>query len=90
MSPQGSPSKIDYFENIIIFGKIWKFWKIEKIIHIFLNNYFFLIFSLFIIFEEDRNREQAGKGQRERETQNREQAPGSELSAQSPMQGLNP
>ena len=30
------------------------------------------------------------KGQRERETQNPKQAPGSELSAQSPMRGSNP
>ena len=33
---------------------------------------------------------QAGEGQRERETQNLKQAPGSELSTQSPMWGLNP
>ena len=32
----------------------------------------------------------SGEEQRERETQNLKQAPGSELSAQSPMQGLNP
>ena len=31
-----------------------------------------------------------GEGQRERETQNPKQAPGSELSAQSVTQGLNP
>ena len=31
-----------------------------------------------------------GEGQRERETQNPQQAPGSELSAQSPMRGLEP
>ena len=30
-----------------------------------------------------------GEGQRERETQNPKQAPGSEPSAQSPMRGLN-
>ena len=39
------------------------------------------------IFERDRV--QAGQGQRERETQNLKQAPGSELSAQSPTRGLN-
>ena len=33
--------------------------------------------------------ENRGGTERERETQNPEQAPGSELSAQSPMQGLN-
>ena len=37
----------------------------------------------------DRDRAWAGEGQRERETQNVKQAPGSELSAQSPMWGLN-
>ena len=31
-----------------------------------------------------------GEGQRERETKNPKQAPGSELSAQNPMRGLNP
>ena len=35
-----------------------------------------------------RDRVQAGEGQRERETQNLKQAPGSELAAQSPMGGL--
>ena len=40
--------------------------------------------------ERDRDRVQAGEGQRERKTQNRKQAPGSELSAQSLMRGLNP
>ena len=42
------------------------------------------------IFERDRERDRVreGEGQRERHTQNRKQAPGSELSAQSPMGGL--
>ena len=39
------------------------------------------------IFERDRVR--VGKGQRERETQNLKQAPGSELSAQNPTWDLN-
>ena len=39
--------------------------------------------------EREREREQARKGQRERETQNLKQAPGSELSAQSPTQDWN-
>ena len=44
------------------------------------------------IFERERRRDRAqmGEGQRERETQNPKQAPGSELSAQSPMWGSNP
>ena len=39
--------------------------------------------------EERRERKQVGEWQRERETQNLKQAPGSELSAQSPMRGTN-
>ena len=42
------------------------------------------------IFDRERDRAWAEKGQRERETQNLKQAPGSELSAQSPMWSLNP
>ena len=45
------------------------------------------------IFERERKRERVslswGGGESERETQNLIQAPGSELSAQSPMQGSN-
>ena len=39
--------------------------------------------------ERDGDRVWAGEGQRERETQNRKQAPGSELPAQSPTWGSN-
>ena len=39
--------------------------------------------------ERQRDREWAGEGQTERETQNPKQAPGSELSAQSPTRGSN-
>ena len=45
---------------------------------------------LLILRERERERERGGEGQRARETQNPKQAPGSELSAQGPMQGLNP
>ena len=55
---------------------------------------FFFIFLLFILREREREREteiEQGRGrERERETQNPKQAPGSELSAQSLMQGSNP
>ena len=44
---------------------------------------------MLFIFERDRDRMLVGKGQRERETQNLKQAPGSKLSAQSPTQGSN-
>ena len=50
-------------------------------------------FSLFLfyiyLFLRDRDRAQVGEGQGENETQNLKQAPGSELSAQSPMWGSN-
>ena len=39
------------------------------------------------LFFRERERAQAGEEQRERETQNPKQAPGSELSTQSPMRG---
>ena len=43
---------------------------------------------MFITFLRERERE--GEGQRETEIQKPKQAPGSELSAQSPMWGSNP
>ena len=56
-----------------------------------MHTFFFL---LTFIFERERDRErdraQTGKGKRERATQNPKQAPGSELSAQTPRQGSNP
>ena len=42
------------------------------------------------LFLREGDRVQVWEGQRERERQNLKQAPGSEPSAQSPMQGLNP
>ena len=50
---------------------------------------FFFSFLNFHLFLRERERERAGEGQRERETQNPKQAPGSELSAQSPTWGSN-
>ena len=44
---------------------------------------------MFIYFEGERDRVQAGEGQRQRETQNLKQTPVSELSAQSPTWGSN-
>ena len=49
----------------------------------------FSLFSLFLFFSE-RQSVSRGVEERERETQNLKQAPGSELSAQSPTWGLNP
>ena len=51
--------------------------------------YFKKIFLMFIQFWETEH-ELRGEGQRERETKNPKQAPGSELSTQSPSQGSNP
>ena len=54
--------------------------------------YYISFFFLMFIFEretETETRVRAGGGQRERETQNPKQAPGSELSAQSPTRGSN-
>ena len=49
------------------------------------QSFFKIIFNVIFIFE----RKGAGEVQKERETQNLKQAPGSELSAWSPMQGSN-
>ena len=48
-----------------------------------------LLFLMFI-FETETDRAQVGEEQREREIQKPKQAPGSELSAQSLIQGSNP
>ena len=55
------------------------------------KKFFFLIFFFqrLFIFGTERDRAWMGEGQRERETQNRRQAPGSEPSAQSLMRGSN-
>ena len=47
---------------------------------------FFFMFN----FERERERERERMGEGQRETKNPKQAPGSELSAQSLTQGLNP
>ena len=49
-----------------------------------------VVFNVYVFLRQrERDRMRVGEGQRERETQNLKQAPGSELSAQSPMQGSN-
>ena len=60
------------------------FWNIS-------HNYPLLLFFLkhLFIFETERDRAWTGEGQRERDTQNLKQAPGSEWSAQSPTRGSN-
>ena len=44
---------------------------------------------MLFIFERERQSMSGGGAERERETENPKQAPGSELSAQNPMRGLN-
>ena len=51
--------------------------------------FFNFFFNVYLIFETERDRAWMGQGQRERETQNPKQAPGSERSAQSPTRGSN-
>ena len=50
---------------------------------------FLFFFNFFNVYSFLRDREWMGEGQRERETQNMKQAPGSEMSAQSPTWGSN-
>ena len=50
----------------------------------------FLSFFFFFLFLRERQSASGGGGQRERETQNVKQVPGSELSAQSLMAGVEP
>ena len=47
----------------------------------------YINFFLMFVFERQGDRAQVGEGQKERETQKPKQAPGSELSAQSPTWG---
>ena len=54
----------------------------------FLYFFFFLIFKC--LFLRGRDRARAGEGQKKGETEILKQAPGSEVSAQSPTWGLNP
>ena len=49
----------------------------------------FFFFNVYFIFGTERDRAWTGEGQRERETQNRKQAPGSKPSAQSLTRGSN-
>ena len=50
---------------------------------------FNFFFNVLFIFERQRQSTSGGGAERERETQNPKQAPGSELSAQSPTLGSN-
>ena len=65
---------------------MWQDSVLRRISSVFLN--FFNVYLLLRDREKDRARAEGGAG-RERETQNLKQAPGSELSAQSPTWGLN-
>ena len=48
-----------------------------------------IFFNVYLFLRDTETECERGEGQRERETQNLKQAPGSELSAQSPTRGLN-
>ena len=61
--------------------------EIPRAVDFFFIYDYFLFFKKFIYFERERG---DGEGQSERDTQNPKQAPGSELSAQSPTRGSNP
>ena len=50
----------------------------------------FFVFNVYLFLRDRETERQSGGGQREKETQNLKQAPGSGLSAQSPTWGLNP
>ena len=52
--------------------------------------YFIYLLNVYLFILRESARAQEGEEQRERETQNPNQAPGSELSAQSPMRGSDP
>ena len=55
-----------------------------------LSNFFFNFSPLFTFERQRQTEHEQGEKQRERETQNPKQAPGSEVSAQSPTRGSNP
>ena len=83
--------------NIVKSKIVWCFWELLptfvpdrdiKCLFIYLLKKNFFFQHLFI-FGTKRDRAWTGEGQRERETQNRKQPPGSEPSAQSPTQGSN-
>ena len=57
--------------------------------NLFIYLFIYLFFQRLFIFGTERDRAWTGEGQRERETQNPKQAPGSEPSAQSLTRGLN-
>ena len=73
---------------------MWKRWGLEQTIKKeFLRHLWgkTVVFFFYIdLFLRDRDRAHMREGQREEETQNPKQDPGSELSAQSPTRGLNP
>ena len=68
---------------VLILGSHWVF---PQTLFIYLLKKNFFNIYLFLRQRESMNKE----GQRKRETQNLKQAPGSELSAQSPTRGSNP
>ena len=61
-----------------------------SLMHVVQISFFKKIFKFIYFWETERDREWAWDGQRERQTQNLKQTPGSKRSAQRLMRGLNP
>ena len=71
-------------------GSLYQYVQTLKRVILALHRWSFsLIFIFFNVYFWDRKRAGAGEGQRQRETQNPKQAPGSEQSAQSPTRSSN-
>ena len=71
---------------VIIPMVLWLAWTAYVLLSAYMVaslNYFFFLYNIYPLFE----RHSVSRTGAERETQNPKQAPGSELSAQSPMQG---
>ena len=83
LSPANSPcSRQDPFSNLLTARLPLSILFVFLIKKIFFNVYLFLR-------QRETGHEGGGGSERERETQNLEQAPGSELSARSPTRGSN-
>ena len=59
---------------------------VKEVSYFVLHKAIFNFFNVLFIFEKEREHEQGWGRERETDTQNRKQAPGSDLSTQSPMQ----
>ena len=86
------PQKHNFCDCLIVscMNDLFGYWK-QHIVNVFLFIWVLKhFFNFYLLCFRDRDRTWMGEEQRDRETQNPKEASGSELSAQSPMQGLNP